>query len=311
MEIKYFYVGHGINKYPNMDGSNLSQCVGDVKKLSRVLRTAGYTCFPYYDEECTKELIVKHWKDTLELAKQAEKAVVVIHQSSHGTQVPDTSGDEEDGMDEALVCYDTKWESGGWKNVVIDDEIGDILKDIDINKTIVVLISDTCHSGTVTKRISRASAVELIKSRKFLYPRNYLVVPEKAKTTMDEYKTGFIENNLNHILLAGSSPNKYSFESSDGGVLTTAIVDTVSNNLPYMANRLTLIQNAIRNVRNGGYDQYPHYECSKRFMELLEFCFDKEKEKPQTPIGETPEPVKKKSFWSAIASFFKLFFGKN
>lgn len=79
------------------------------------------------------------------ISRVAERAVagdlVAITYSGHGTQVPDTDGDEPDGYDEAIVLYG---------QVYNDDAIhGDLsVFSPDIK---VVLVSDSCHSGTVTR----------------------------------------------------------------------------------------------------------------------------------------------------------------
>lgn len=69
--------------------------------------------------------------------------LVAVTYSGHGTQVPDTDGDEADGYDEAIVLRG---------KVYTDDEIHADLSvfEPDIN---VVLVSDSCHSGTLTRGI--------------------------------------------------------------------------------------------------------------------------------------------------------------
>lgn len=79
------------------------------------------------------------------ISRVAERAVagdlVAITYSGHGTQVPDADGDEQDGYDEAIVLHG---------RVYTDDAIhGDLsVFPPDIR---VVLVSDSCHSGTVTR----------------------------------------------------------------------------------------------------------------------------------------------------------------
>lgn len=79
------------------------------------------------------------------IARIAERAVagdlVAVTYSGHGTQVPDADGDEPDGYDEAIVLHG---------RVYTDDAIhGDLsVFPPDIR---VVLVSDSCHSGTVTR----------------------------------------------------------------------------------------------------------------------------------------------------------------
>jgi hypothetical protein len=78
---------------------------------------------------------------------------VFFYMSSHGAQVPDLNGDEEDGLDETLVPYDSRLDvMNGRKvlrNQIIDDEIDALLKRISDRKATVVI--DACHSGTGTR----------------------------------------------------------------------------------------------------------------------------------------------------------------
>ena len=63
---------------------------------------------------------------------------------SHGVSVPDKSGDEEDGMDEAMVPVDYK--TGG---VILDDTLLEILVcPLPKGATMTAFI-DCCHSGTM------------------------------------------------------------------------------------------------------------------------------------------------------------------
>jgi uncharacterized caspase-like protein len=77
--------------------------------------------------------------------------VVVITFSGHGTYVPDTNGDEIDGLDEALCPYDLQ--TGG--AALIDDEINTLFSARQ-GGVRLLLISDSCHSGTVTREAAAA-----------------------------------------------------------------------------------------------------------------------------------------------------------
>lgn len=83
---------------------------------------------------------------------------VYIHFSGHGQQITDLNGDEPDGWDEAWVPYDAQYkyvegEYTGQKHI-IDDEINLYLNRL--RKKIgkhekIVLVSDACHSGDITR----------------------------------------------------------------------------------------------------------------------------------------------------------------
>ena len=61
--------------------------------------------------------------------------------SGHGGQVPDTNGDEDDRMDETWVLYDRQ---------LVDDELHLLYSKFKSGVRILV-VSDSCHSGTVTR----------------------------------------------------------------------------------------------------------------------------------------------------------------
>lgn len=66
-----------------------------------------------------------------------EYDTIIILISGHGYQIHDSNGDEQDGLDEMI--------SVGSRNI-IDDEIYLNIRDI---KSKVIMLSDTCHSGTM------------------------------------------------------------------------------------------------------------------------------------------------------------------
>ena len=100
----------------------------------------------------------RRMKPTLLLTKRATRANVLaamraaaraskagdlffMTYSGHGGQVPDTNGDEADGQDETWCLYDGQ---------LIDDELYFELSRFGAGVRVLVL-SDSCHSGTVTR----------------------------------------------------------------------------------------------------------------------------------------------------------------
>src|SRR6266540_5516960 len=96
----------GINDYP-IEGADLKGCVNDAQQWASLLRD--HFDFPssdvkvLTDAEATKANILGGLKDLL--AGASSDDVLVFTNSSHGSQIPDTSGDEPT-YDEVLCPYD-------------------------------------------------------------------------------------------------------------------------------------------------------------------------------------------------------------
>ena len=136
---------------------------------------------------------------------------MVVTYSGHGTWVPDDSGDEPDGRDEALCPYDI-----GAGNALLDDEIHELFSARAAGVR-VLLISDSCHSGSVTRGseedldpgMPRAlSAARSVDARNQL-PRSLLARPLGLFS-------GFTRSG-GDLLLAGCLDTEYSWDTRFGG----------------------------------------------------------------------------------------------
>ncbi len=103
---------------------------------------------------------------------------VYFYFSGHGLQVKDVSGDEEDGLDEALSTYDIVAGDGDWTNVILDDEIDAMLAKL--KDRAVSIVIDACHSGTISRSLS-TQVGDVMESARFL-PRPHAKPAEEVKT---------------------------------------------------------------------------------------------------------------------------------
>jgi len=74
--------------------------------------------------------------------KTTSNDYILVFYSGHGTQIPDTNGDETDGYDEAIVPVDF---NGDISSLIIDDDLGEIFSHSKTQKG--VFIFDSCFSG--------------------------------------------------------------------------------------------------------------------------------------------------------------------
>lgn len=135
----------GLNKvnpehYAGWEGE-LDQPVNDAHAVSELAKAAKFETKLFLDDKATREKIILE----IQKASQTLEAgdVYFIYYSGHGGQVMDLSGDEDDDLDETWCLYDGQ---------LIDDEIHYLLTEFKPGVRIVVL-SDSCHSGTITKAL--------------------------------------------------------------------------------------------------------------------------------------------------------------
>jgi len=132
----------GINDYPGTQ-NDLSGCVNDARDWAAELKGRGYAVDMLLDAAATHAAMSDAMGGLIDGARSGD--TLVLTYSGHGTWVPDSSGDEPDGRDEALCPYDI-----GTAGPLLDDDIH-ALFDRRAPGVRILLISDSCHSGSVTR----------------------------------------------------------------------------------------------------------------------------------------------------------------
>jgi hypothetical protein len=144
----------GINVFENLPASSrlhgaandardyaaaLQECLGFAKSDITVLT----------DAQATKSAVMGALNGLVARAKAGETKHLVFTYSSHGTQVPDPSGDEPDRADEAIAAYDIRPAGDSWDldTVIVDDELQAVFSDLP-DDVLVEVFLDTCNSGT-------------------------------------------------------------------------------------------------------------------------------------------------------------------
>ena len=238
----------GINRYP-VGYPSLTKCVDDAKAWQALLTSRGFKCTMLLDEAATKANIIS--TITSAIAKNRKKgSIIVITNSSHGSQVIDSSGDElEDNRDEVLCPAD-------FPLYVSDDDLRTIFQNLAPNVTLELYL-DCCHSGTGTRSIGPSQ--DGILAIRSLPP---LIENRPIKTK------GFVEvPTLNHILFAGCKDSEVSYELSVGGALTYFAIQAIK--LGY--NRQQMIDYIQSKISALGLAQTPQLECTQAERTQLPF----------------------------------------
>ena len=185
----------GINDYPGT-ANDLSGCVNDANDWANILVNLGFDVTILTNSQVTKNTFKTSIQNTITNLVSGD--VLVITYSGHGTQVYDNSGDETDGYDEALYLYD---------GVFTDDEMRSILDTIK-DGVHVFFISDSCFSGTISRKISASDAV--LGKPRFIVTD---IMPVDTKLT----KKFLVEGDMKEIVLTGCSDTEYSYDAYING----------------------------------------------------------------------------------------------
>lgn len=196
----------GINDYPYED-NDLNGCVNDAKAWAALLTEH----FDFQDsdvrllldDQATKANIMSALTELVSGAEAGD--VLVFTNSSHGTYVADTSGDEE-MYDEAMCPFDCG------ENLIVDDELRELFDTLPDNVSLTV-ISDSCFSGTVTRAVPGLKTPD-DRRKRFLNPR--IIGKATLKNVwkaVQKAKTKYPESEMKDILLSGCSDKQYSYDA--------------------------------------------------------------------------------------------------
>lgn len=197
----------GINDYPGTD-SDLAGCVNDATDWGRELSGRGFEVTTLLDGEADKARMVAAIATLIEAAAKGDSLLITY--SGHGTWVPDDSGDEPDGRDEALCPHDI---AAG--QVLLDDELHELLR-LRPAGVRIVLISDSCHSGSVS-RGDEADLDPALPRARFLPPAVWMrALPASLAARPANLRSGLTRAG-GDLLLAGCADTEYSWDTRFGG----------------------------------------------------------------------------------------------
>jgi len=254
----------GVNKYKNLPSAALKGCVPDAKDMSALLKSLlGFKAADVSvvtDAQATKANIMAKLKEMVDGAKAGKYTYLVFSMSSHGTQVPDTTGDEPDKVDEAFCPYDLAEKGGQWdpKFVITDDELRNLFSQLPSNVLLEVYL-DTCHSGTGIRTI------DLLLDRKprFLPPpslEGFEALEGKKPRTLAKAMNE--KDLVHHILWAGCRDNQTSADANIAGGWHGAFTYFFVKEMTASKNSLprSEVLKRVRAALKGKYTQVPQLE---------------------------------------------------
>jgi hypothetical protein len=124
----------------------LVACEADAKDMVTIARDRGFHASTLTTRAATRNAVSTAIRDIS--AKLKDGDIFMISYSGHGGQLPDKNGDEADLKDETWCLFDGQ---------LVDDELDELWAGF-VNGVRILVFSDSCHSGTVTRAYYRSLA---------------------------------------------------------------------------------------------------------------------------------------------------------
>jgi len=212
-------------QYQGWDG-RLAACEFDANDMAAIAKKRG---FAETTVILTKDATAEAVKAAITAAAKKLKKddLFLLTYSGHGGQVPDRNGDEPDRMDETWVLYDRQ---------LIDDEAFSLYSQFKTGVRLLVL-SDSCHSGTVVRAMpsflvggageSRAGEPNAVGGAAIrMLPPTVRDAVNKAQRKLNDRLQA--ENpprvaaalKASLILISGCQDNQYSLDGDRNGLFT-------------------------------------------------------------------------------------------
>jgi hypothetical protein len=198
----------GINDYP-VRGMKLRGCRNDATAWARVLvdhfDVASGDVTLLLDADATKQRILSRLRKMVRDARPGDR--LVFTNSGHGTYVADDDGDEP-RYDEALCPYDCA------DQLIVDDDLGAILDELPA-KVRFTFISDSCHSGTVTRTVPWGphAGRRIRFANPTMMGRRASVSVARREATRRRTRS---ESAMPEVLISGCLDSEYAFDAKFG-----------------------------------------------------------------------------------------------
>lgn len=215
-------------KYSGWSGP-LSACESDANDMEAIAKAGGFSKITkLLTSKATRAAVINTLNSYASQMKAGD--FLFVSYSGHGGQVPDYSGEEADNKDETWCLYDGQ---------LIDDELK-IQWQKFVKGVRIFILSDSCHSGTV----SRDALVRDAKSSGLGVPR---AMPAAIALKTYRDNKGFYDNiiaginnsgvqniQMNDInpsvrLISGCQDNQLSYDGTFNGLFTGNLLKAWNN----------------------------------------------------------------------------------
>lgn len=216
----------------------LNACEADAKDMKAIADAQGFKSTLLVTKDATSTNLVTALGDATSQLDSGD--ILFLSYSGHGGQVPDLNGDElengrTDGKDETWALYDRQ---------LVDDELYAMWAKLrtDIR---VVMLSDSCHSGTMARELAIPGIIEAsVIERETIKPSSSVTrwMPSDVQARTYEQNKALYESiqqanskgenvdvHANVLLISGCQDNQTSMDGARNGLFTEALLRTYAD----------------------------------------------------------------------------------
>jgi metacaspase-1 len=202
----------------------LNACEADANDMTDIARSRKFNVRTLLTKRATRAAVLGGIAKAAKALKAGD--IFLLTYSGHGGQLPDRNGDEPDHQDETWCLYDGE---------LIDDELYTALGRF-APAVRVLALSDSCHSGTVTKeayyaaRATRAAGTGAPMIRYRAMPREVALRTYRAHRAMYDKRQQSVKPNAEDalrastILISGCQDNQLSQDGDFNGLFTANLL---------------------------------------------------------------------------------------
>jgi len=253
----------GINKYP---GNELNGCINDVQDMANFLTAkCNFTHSDIRlltDARATTQGIRERLSWLLDGLKAGDRAF--FHYSGHGAQVATRNPKAEvDGLDEVICPVDFDWSDA---HMIRDKEFNKLFASVPAGVEFV-WVSDSCHSGDLSRNFIKPKGQPKAKHRTILPPVD---LDWRLRTAKDQNIRALTMNksasNLNVALISGCKSDQTSADAyikgRYNGALTYYLLSELKKSGGLTENLTAVVKNVNQALKKGKYLQQPQLEGS-------------------------------------------------
>ncbi len=230
----------GINQYKDSEISDLSGCVRDATRLRDIFvkrfrfQEVAFLC----DEQATREGIAAGFRKLVsrveafrnkekEENKDQQTVWVVVTYSGHGYRVRNQNSQddpEKDGLDSTWSPHDTSSMSGDGE--IRDDDIYLVwLRLTEDFRANVLLISDSCHSGSIHRGMSTQARSRWMSGSEIFDGPSEDLFPEYARRRRGQDDNG--TDLARFVKYSACLDSEYALEDPQGGYFTLSLCEVL------------------------------------------------------------------------------------